>query len=99
MQIEIDSKIVKFHENLDSQFRLREIIREIHDVCISDINFQNDQLTQITDDLEKSKEAIKSKKIVLNESIKAVDEMKKRNNKIELYIIKKKDKLLQDLMG
>jgi polyhydroxyalkanoate synthesis regulator phasin len=99
MQVELAKAILDFNESLDSQVRLREIIREIHNVCVSDIHFQNDQLSKITDDLEKSKEAVKSKKIVLDESIKAVDEMKKRNKKLALFIDEKADKLLRELAG
>jgi len=99
MEVRIASQVAEFNKSLDDKYRLKEIIREIHDVCISDIHFQNDQLQKIIDDLEKSKEAIKSKKIVLNESIKAVDEIKKRNTQLEIFIDETREKLLEDLMG
>jgi hypothetical protein len=99
MIVEIAKSVVDFNKSLNDEDRLKEIIREIHNVCISDIHFQNDQLSDILSELEQSKEAIKSKKIVLNESIKAVAELKKRNKNMMLFIDEQRDKLIQELDG
>lgn len=99
MRIELAKNVVDFNEGLDSTVRMRNIISEIHNVCISDIHFQNDQLADITEELNKSSAALKSKKIVLDEAIKATEKIKQNNKNLTLDIEEHRERLLNDLTG
>jgi len=99
MRIELAKTVVDFNKGLNSKMRMREIISEIHNVCISDIHFQNDQLSDISNDLSKSINVIKSKKIVLDEAIKAVEKLKNNNKKLIFNIDEQREKLLDELTG
>jgi len=99
MKVELAKSVVDFQKGLDSTVRMREIISEIHNVCISDIHFQNDQLSDISNNLNKSIEAIKSKKNVLNEAIKATSKIENNNQKMLLNIDEQRERLLSDLTG
>jgi hypothetical protein len=99
MRVELAKEIVDFNKGLDSKVRMREIISEIHNVCISDIHFQNDQLSNISNDLNNSIAVIKSKKTVLNEAIKATEKIENNNKKLILNIDEQRERLLSELTG
>jgi len=99
MRVELAKNVIDFNEGLNSKIRMREIISEIHNVCISDIHFQNDQLSGITEELDKSSMAIKSKKIVLEDVIDAVEKLKKNNKALMFNIDEHCERLLNDLTG
>ena len=97
MKIEIAKDIIDFKNSLTTRNRIKEIITEIHNVCISDNHFQNDQLSNISNSLNDLNTAIKSKKIVLDEAINAVEKITKNNKKMMLDINEYKERLLNEL--
>jgi len=99
MKVELAKSVVDFNKGLDSKERMREIVSEIHNVCVSDIHFQNDQLSGISNDLNKLIASIKSKKIILDEAIKAVEKIKNNNKKLMFNIDEQRERLLDELTG
>ena len=99
MRIELAKEVIEFNKIIDSEERMKEIVSEIHNVCISDTQFQNDQLLSITDELNQSSKKIKSKKIVLDEAIKAVEKIKNNNKKMIFNIDEQRERLLSELTG
>ena len=99
MKVELAKEYIEFEENLNSKQRMKEIISEIHNVCISDIHFQNDQLSNISSELEELTNNMKSKKIVLDEAIKTVDKITKNNKKMMYNIEEYRERLLNEMSG
>jgi len=99
MKIELAKSVVDFNKGLNSKERMKEIISEIHTVCISDVHFQNDQLSDISNNLNNSLSSIKSKKFVLDEAIKAVEKIKNNNKKLMFNIDEQRERLLDELNG
>jgi len=99
MRIELAKNVIDFQKSINDEERMKEIIFEIHNVCISDSHFQNDQLLDISDELEKSLNIIKSKKFVLDEAIKAVEKIENNNKRMIFDINENREKLLGELIG